>query len=53
MATNEEILQPVSLTLPVVTPASTRDAEISGAILLSGAKLYFYNGAAWALVTSE
>lgn len=52
MATNEEILTPKALILPVVTPAITWTNATKGTLVISGAKLYFHSGTAWELVTS-
>lgn len=53
MATNEEVLTPKVLIIPVVTPANTFLNASAGTILMSGAKLYIHNGSAWELVTSS
>ena len=51
-----DICQPVELIVPVIdgdtTDGSTTKPTISGALLMSGKKLYFYDGDALQLITS-
>jgi len=53
MATNEEILNPKSLVIPIVTPASSLTQAPKGTIVISGAKLYIATAAGvFELITS-
>ena len=46
------VVAPRELIVPTVTKASTEQPDISGALFLSGAKLYFSLGATKVLITS-
>ena len=52
MVFSSELLNPVNLIIPTITPLSSLTSPPKGFIALSGAKLYFYTGSAWALITS-
>lgn len=52
MSTNETILFPESLVLPTRNVTSQLTTAKAGEICLSGAKLTFFDGSAWRLITS-
>lgn len=49
---SEDCLAPRWLVVPTLTPASLSVSGATGSLLISGAKLYLYNGTAWEMVTS-
>lgn len=53
MATNEEVLYPKALIIPLISnPDSQPAGTATGNIFMSGAKLYFCDGTSRKLVTS-
>jgi hypothetical protein len=53
LATNEEILNPRWLTLPLIPVANQLTSAEAGTIGLSGAILVFFDGSSWKKITSS
>ena len=49
---SEDILNPVSLIIPILPVGTKLTAPPKGVVYISGAKIIFYNGTAWNEVTS-